>query len=78
MTMSMFGGPLAAMRTVIREKNTLALNLGFTLVVNLNCNLWFIYAYFVLNDPFIYVQDGIGLLLTTVQLALFARYGVSR
>lgn len=78
MTMAMFGGPLAAMRTVIREKSTRALNLGFTLVVNLNCNLWFFYAYFVLNDPFIYVQDGIGLLLTTVQLALFMRYGVSR
>lgn len=78
MTLKMFGGPLAAMRTVIREKSTKAMALGFTLIVNLNCNLWFFYAYFMLNDPYIYVQDGIGLLLTTVQLALFARYGIHR
>lgn len=78
MTLKMFGGPLAAMRTVIQEKSTQALNLGFTCIVNLNCNLWFFYAYFMLNDPFIYMQDGLGLALTTIQLALFARYGIHR
>mmetsp|Transcript_98969 Transcript_98969/g.319080 ORF Transcript_98969/g.319080 Transcript_98969/m.319080 type:complete len:343 (-) Transcript_98969:486-1514(-) len=78
MTMAMFGGPLAAMRTVIKEKSTRAMPLGFTCIVNLNCNMWFFYAYFMLNDPYIYFQDGVGLLLTTVQLALFARYGIHR
>jgi len=76
MTMVMFGGPLAAMRTVIREGCTRSLPFGFTCAVNLNCNLWFFYAYFMLDDPFIYLQDGVGLLLTTMQLALFARYGI--
>eukprot|EP00928_Gymnodinium_smaydae_P073638 TRINITY_DN56801_c0_g1_i1.p1 TRINITY_DN56801_c0_g1~~TRINITY_DN56801_c0_g1_i1.p1 ORF type:complete len:332 (+),score=38.47 TRINITY_DN56801_c0_g1_i1:23-1018(+) len=78
MTLTMFGGPLAATRTVIQEQSTRSMPFGFTCAVNLNCNLWFFYAYFMLNDPYIYVQDGIGLLLTTVQLALFARYGIHR
>ena len=78
MTLFMFGGPLAAIHTVVREKSTRALNLGFTCIVNLNCVLWFFYAYFMLNDPYIYLQDGLGILLATIQLALFARYGVQR
>jgi len=76
MTAVMFGGPLAAIGTVVRERCTRSLPLGFTMAVNVNCNLWFFYAYFMLDDPFIYVQDGVGLILTTVQMALFARYGV--
>lgn len=78
MTIFMFGGPLAAIRTVIREQNTRALNLGFTCIVNLNCFLWFFYAYFMLDDPYIYLQDGIGIILATLQLGLFARYGIQR
>ena len=78
MTLFMFGGPLAAIRTVVRERNTRALNLGFTCIVNLNCILWFFYAYFMLDDPYIYLQDGLGILLATFQLGLFARYGVQR
>jgi len=78
MTLFMFGGPLAAMGTVVRERNTRALNLGFTCIVNLNCVLWFFYAYFMLNDPYIYLQDGLGILLATFQLGLFARYGIQR
>ena len=78
MTVFMFGGPLTAIRTVVKEQNTRALNLGFTCIVNLNCNLWFFYAYFMLNDPYIYLQDGLGIILTTIQLGLFARYGVQK
>ncbi|CAK9026152.1 unnamed protein product [Durusdinium trenchii] len=78
MTVFMFGGPLAAIRTVVAEQNTKALNLGFTCIVNLNCNLWFFYAYFMLDDPYIYLQDGLGIILTTIQLGLFARYGIQR
>lgn len=76
MTMTMFGGPLAAIRTVIKDRSTRAMQIGFTCIVNLNCNLWFFYAYFMLNDPYIFLQDAVGLLLTTMQLALFARYGI--
>ena len=78
MTIFMFGGPLAAIRTVIREQNTRALNLGFTCIVNLNCFLWFFYAYFMLDDPYIYLQDGVGIVLASLQLGLFARYGIQR
>lgn len=78
MTLTMFAGPLAAIRTVMNDKNTRAMPFGFTCVVNINCNFWFFYAYFILNDPHIYMQDGVGLLLTGVQLALFARYGIHR
>ena len=108
MTVFMFGGPLTAIQSVVREKNTRALNLGFTCIVNLNCavvsrsrlivrrlesyalharislkcpfqgTLWFFYAYFMLDDPYIYLQDGLGIVLATAQLGLFARYGVQR
>lgn len=78
MTMAMFAGPLTALRTVVQDRSTRAMPFGFTVAVNINCNLWFFYAYFFLDDPFIYLQDGVGLLLTTVQLALFARYGIHR
>ncbi|CAE8606495.1 unnamed protein product [Polarella glacialis] len=78
MTVIMFGGPLASIRTVISEQSTRSMALGFTCIINLNCNFWFFYAYFMMNDPFIYIQDGLGLVLTTLQLALFARYGVHR
>mmetsp|Transcript_79090 Transcript_79090/g.155171 ORF Transcript_79090/g.155171 Transcript_79090/m.155171 type:complete len:405 (+) Transcript_79090:59-1273(+) len=78
MTLKMFGGPLAAIGTVVREKNTKAMAFGFTCAININCNLWFFYAYCMLDDPYIYIQDGLGLALTTIQLMLFARYGIHR
>merc|ERR1719329_907708 len=78
MTLAMFGGPLAAMRTVVRERSTRSMPFGFTCAVALNCALWFFYAFFMLDDVFIYFQDGLGLVFAGVQFALFARFGIYR
>jgi len=74
----MFGGPLAATFTVLKEKSTRSMPFGFTLAINVNCNCWFFYAYFVLDDPFIYMPDAAGILLSTIQLSLFWRFGIYR
>ena len=71
----MFAGPLTVMRTVIAEKSTAALPFGMTIATLINCSLWFSYAYFVIDDPYIWVCNLIGLSSSLVQLALFARFG---
>eukprot|EP00929_Paragymnodinium_shiwhaense_P053828 TRINITY_DN26990_c0_g1_i1.p1 TRINITY_DN26990_c0_g1~~TRINITY_DN26990_c0_g1_i1.p1 ORF type:complete len:363 (+),score=15.03 TRINITY_DN26990_c0_g1_i1:121-1209(+) len=75
-TILMFGGPLAAIGVVIEQQHTKSMPFGYSLVVTLNCCLWFFYAYFVLADWFIYFQDGLGLILASIQMCLFARYGI--
>ncbi|CAK0856008.1 unnamed protein product [Prorocentrum cordatum] len=74
----MFAGPLAAVGTVIRERSTRALPLGFTCVVVVNGGLWTAYAALLLGDYMVLVPNLIGFLLGLVQLSLFLRYGVDR
>jgi len=74
----MFGGPLAATFTVLKEKSTRSMPFGFTFAINVNCLCWFFYAYFVLDDPFIYMPDFAGIVLSTIQLTLFWRFGIYR
>lgn len=72
----MFGGPLAAVRTVIEEKSTKALPFAFTLFSFVNCGLWTIYGLYFINDMNIYIPNILGWALATLQLALFVRYGI--
>lgn len=71
----MFGGPLAAVKTVIAESNTRSLPFGFTCVVTLNGGAWMIYSLAFLHDPMVFCPNCIGFLLGLAQLSLFARYG---
>jgi len=74
----LFGSPLAAVRTVLKEQSTRSMAFGFTCCVALTCGLWTYQGYFILNDPFIYASYVLGLVLASIQLALFARFdGVS-
>jgi len=43
---AMFGGPLMAIQTVLREKNTKALPFGMCIATFVNCTLWTSYGFF--------------------------------
>jgi len=73
---ALFAGPLAAIQTVLRERSTQSMSLGFTCAVTLNCLLWSLYGFVLLNDPQIYASNFVGLLLAIAQLMLFARFGL--
>lgn len=77
-TVVMFAGPLAAIRTVLADKNTKSLPLGFTCVVTFNCALWLGYGWSMAGDPFVYVPNLLGLLVACLQLSLFFRFGLPR
>lgn len=72
----MYLGPLAAIRTIQREKNAKSLPLGFSMAAAGNCSLWVIYGCY-LSDPYIIVPSGTGMVLSVVQLALVAYFGAS-
>lgn len=72
----MFGGPLATIKTVLKDKSTASLPFAFTLAAFVNCSLWFSYGAFVLNDAFIWAPNGLGLCSAVAQLGLFAKFGI--
>jgi len=75
---TMFAGPLSAIRTVMREKCTRSLPFSFTIATMVNCSLWAFYGTFLLNDPLIIVPNALGLLSSLIQLGLFVRFGFAR
>ena len=74
----MFGGPLASIKTVLKDKSTESMPFGFTCLVLMNCSLWAFYAYWVIADPWLFVPNAIGVLLAGAQVALFVRFGIHR
>jgi solute carrier family 50 protein (sugar transporter) len=74
----MFAGPLAAVRTVIEEKNTRSLPFIFTLGVTLNGAVWSFYAIYVRYDRMILFPNAMGFLCGLAQISLFAVYGVAK
>jgi len=73
---AMFGGPLIAIQTVLREKSTKALPLGMCIATFVNCTLWTSYGLFVVHDPYVWFCNSLGLISSIVQLGLFARFGL--
>lgn len=73
-----FGGPLAAIKTVLREKSTRSLPFLFTLATLLNCSLWLIYWGLVVPDAFMAFPNVMGVASAAVQLWLFGRFGIYR
>ena len=72
---AMFGGPLAAIKTVLKEKSTKSLPFAFTVATFINCSLWTVYGTMVLADPIIWFPNVLGLASACVQLSCFARFG---
>ena len=75
LVVSMFGGPLVAIRTVLKEKSTRALPLPFTLASFTDTGLWTLYGTTVLMDPFIILPNSLGFFSSIIQLGLHARFG---
>jgi len=78
LVVSMFGGPLVAIKTILETKSTKALPFGFTCAATLNCSLWSVYGIFVLDDIYVWLPNILGLSSSFVQLGLFARFGIHR
>lgn len=77
LTIALAGSPLAVIKTVISEKSTASLPFGVSVGSFTNSLGWFCYGWFLTKDPFVYMPQLLGLLLTGLQLALFVVYGFS-
>ena len=75
---TMFSGPLGAIRSIVRDKSTRSLPFAFTVASFLCCVAWSGYGWLVIDDAYIYVPNLLGLAAATVQLSLFLVYGVER
>mmetsp|Transcript_6990 Transcript_6990/g.15944 ORF Transcript_6990/g.15944 Transcript_6990/m.15944 type:complete len:245 (+) Transcript_6990:55-789(+) len=75
MSVTTFGAPLAAIKTVVQEQSTRSLPFGFTCAVCLNSIAWGTYGSLVLHDPLVVFPNVVGIFFGMIQLALFARYG---
>lgn len=73
--LAMFGGPLAAMKTVLAKKSTESLPFIMTLATYANCVLWTSFGAMVVHDPYIWFCNSLGLASALVQLGLFAKFG---
>ncbi|TYH82582.1 hypothetical protein ES332_D02G071700v1 [Gossypium tomentosum] len=69
----MYGSPLAAMKTVVRTKSVEYMPFFLSFFLFLNGGIWAFYA-LLMHDYFLGVPNGIGCLLGTAQLLLYAIY----
>ena len=69
------GAPLATIKTVFREKSTAALPLLPSIFTWMNAFCWFLYGYLIVDDIMIYGPNSMGLLLASIQMALYVIYG---
>eukprot|EP00286_Rhodomonas_abbreviata_P025470 CAMPEP_0181300524 /NCGR_PEP_ID=MMETSP1101-20121128/6935_1 /TAXON_ID=46948 /ORGANISM="Rhodomonas abbreviata, Strain Caron Lab Isolate" /LENGTH=214 /DNA_ID=CAMNT_0023405765 /DNA_START=178 /DNA_END=822 /DNA_ORIENTATION=+ len=72
----MFSGPLAVIKTVLREKNTAAMSAWFTVATFLSCSVWSLYGLMVTNDVYIWGPNAVGLLAAAAQIFLFLKFGL--
>lgn len=73
----MFGGPLTSIRSVLRDESAASLPLGFTVFSAVNTSAWLGYGLLILDDPFIWGPNVLGLASASTQLGLIVRYGNS-
>jgi uncharacterized protein with PQ loop repeat len=72
----LMGSPLSTAMTVIKDKSTASMPFNTSLFSFCNGMSWTLYGYLIDKDAMIYVSSGVGLLLTIVQLSLYAIYGL--
>mmetsp|Transcript_6425 Transcript_6425/g.6640 ORF Transcript_6425/g.6640 Transcript_6425/m.6640 type:complete len:212 (+) Transcript_6425:101-736(+) len=69
------GSPLMTLRTVITERSTAAMPFHISLSAWLNAMSKLAYGVLIADDPIIYFPNLVGLLLTSIQMSLYVRYG---
>ncbi|XP_057493182.1 bidirectional sugar transporter SWEET17-like [Actinidia eriantha] len=73
----MYGSPLASMKTVVMTKSVEYMPFLLSFFMFLNGGIWTLYAVLV-QDWFLGVPNGIGFILGTAQLVLYAIYSRSK
>ena len=74
----MFGGPLASISTVLKDKSTKSLPFAFTVATLVNCVAWSSYGIFVIDDYIVWLPNMLGLAAAIAQLGLFAKFGIHK
>jgi len=73
---ALFGGPLVAIKSILKDKSTKNLPFEFTMIAFLNTAFWTGYGTLVIHDPYVWIPNGIGLCFTTLQMSFFLRFGI--
>ncbi|KAG7582214.1 SWEET sugar transporter [Arabidopsis suecica] len=69
----MYGSPLSAIKTVVTTRSVQFMPFWLSFFLFLNGAIWGVYA-FLLHDVFLLVPNGMGFLLGTMQLLIYAYY----
>lgn len=64
-----YGAPLSTIFTVLKTRNSVSIHIPTMVLNTLNGSFWTAYG-FAVNDPFIFVPNGLGALLGVVQFCL--------
>jgi len=72
----MFTGPLAVIKTVMRDRNTSSMSAWFTVATFLSCSVWTLYGAAITHDVYIWGPNVLGLVAAGAQLFLFLKYGL--
>lgn len=70
------GSPLATLGTVLKNKSTASLPFANSFTTWLNALCWFSYGILVAHDIMIFGPNGVGLALASVQMLMFALFGL--
>lgn len=76
LSIMLMGSPLSTAMTVIKSKSTASMPFSTSLFSFCNGLSWTLYGYLIDKDVMVWVSSGVGLLLTVVQLSLYAIYGL--
>ena len=72
-TILLFGSPLSTVRTVVQQRNAASILGRLTVAQIVNATLWTVYG-ITLRQVFVWVPNGVGLVLGLAQLALKCIY----
>ena len=76
-TVLMFASPLVTVKEVLRTRSAASMSLPMTIASLTSCSFWLGFGTCV-NDVFIYFPNIAGLILSALQLALFAKFGTPK
>lgn len=66
----LFASPLAALRTVLRTQSATCIPWPFTIASTVNCWAWVVVGVWDMQDPNVYITNGIALMFGLVQIGL--------
>eukprot|EP00835_Amoeboradix_gromovi_P003056 NODE_190_length_15503_cov_0.365814.p4 type:complete len:261 gc:universal NODE_190_length_15503_cov_0.365814:12336-11554(-) len=73
MLIGMYSSPLSLLFHIFKTKSSKGLNLSLSIMSLLNGMLWTAYG-LMIKDPYQYVSNGLGIIMATIQLAVYFMY----